>query len=244
MKPCTVAVAQMRVTPSAEANTTRIIRFIKAAAARRADIVLFPEGSVYDESKRNFSGFSRYLKQIQSACKINRIWCIFASYNKQRRKILNTAFLINRSGKVVYRYNKKHLYFPELRRVTPGRANRAVGTEFGKIGIIICFDDEWPDDIRALAREGAWIIFCPSSESDWPSDDVVRVLPLVRAYEAQSYFILCDSVEPATAKVSTIASPYRIVKQLVGREGMITAKLDPNKIKRIRRQPFIRGLRQ
>jgi beta-ureidopropionase len=77
----------------------------------------------------------------------------------------NSAILIDRQGQIVGRYDKIHPTEDELQRGTsPGTMDPPVfETDFGRIGIQICFDVNWRDGWTRLKQKGARIIFWPSA---------------------------------------------------------------------------------
>lgn len=79
--------------------------------------------------------------------------------------VFNSAVLINRSGEIVGRYDKIRPTEGELKKsVCPGVDNPPVfKTDFGTIGIQICFDVNWNEQWRNLKQQGADIIFFPSA---------------------------------------------------------------------------------
>lgn len=237
MKNCRVAVAQIKV-DNLDSNIKRIKKYIRKAKSKNADIIVFPETCVYVYASQNPIYFNHYLNEIKQECKNNNIWCIFTSYTKSYGKKHNTAFLINRNGEIISRYNKKHPWISELGLITPGKSIKTINTdEFGKIGIIICSDIGFPNDIKKLSKNGAWIIFCPTYDSiKWETPDIHADLPLIRAYDNACYFIVCDAFTKETMSVSTIASPMKILKRIVKRPSLIIQDLDYNLIKKIRKE--------
>jgi deaminated glutathione amidase len=234
MKNCKVFVAQIKVSDP-EKNTNKIINYIKEASKKKADLILFPETCIYVEPKENPKKFSTYLELIQNACKENNIWCIFTSYNTHKGKKYNTAFLINRNGEIVYTYNKKHLWGDEKKYITAGDKNRIIDTEFGKIGIVICFDNAFPEETKSLSSKGAWIVFCPVFEMGWDDNNTIpKATPIIRAYENSCYFIVCDVCDKNSVSISTIASPKKILKQIIKKEGVIIQDLDYKYIKKLK----------
>lgn len=233
MKNCKVAVAQIKVSDP-KTNVKKIVGYIKKASKENADLVLFPETCVYVDTKANPTKFPEYLEIIKDACKENGIWCIFTSYTIYKRKKYNTAFLINRNGEIVYKYNKIHLYGDEKKYVTPGKKSRVINTEFGKIGLLICLDIAFPEELKKLSNKGAWIIFCPVFEVDWESDEIPKTTALIRAYENICYVVICDVYDKSSVSISSIASPRKLLKQIIRKEGMIIQDLDYKYIKRLR----------
>ena len=80
-------------------------------------------------------------------------------------RTFNSAVLIDRSGAIVGRYDKIRPTEGELKRsISPGAVDPPVfQTDFGAIGIQICFDVNWHSQWRRLKEKGAEIIFFPSA---------------------------------------------------------------------------------
>jgi predicted amidohydrolase len=80
------------------------------------------------------------------------------------RGVYNTAVLIDRHGNVAGKYRKVYLPREEVEGgVTPGRDLPVFETDFGRIGMMICWDAEYVDPARALALKGAEIVLVPAA---------------------------------------------------------------------------------
>lgn len=80
----------------------------------------------------------------------------------------NTAVIIDADGSLLGRYRKMHIPqdpgFEEKFYFTPGDTGfRAWNTKYGTIGVIICWDQWYPESARLTALDGAEIIFCPTA---------------------------------------------------------------------------------
>jgi predicted amidohydrolase len=80
-------------------------------------------------------------------------------------RVFNTALLYDRQGKLVGMYDKIHPYSPENNEqgITPGTRAPVFETDFGKVGIVICYDIWFPDVCQLLALKGAEIILFPNA---------------------------------------------------------------------------------
>jgi beta-ureidopropionase len=79
-------------------------------------------------------------------------------------KLFNTAVLVDRGGCVAGTYDKIHPTEPEMKGgITPGRTAPVFETDFGKLGIQICFDIDWTDGWQALKDAGAELVVWPSA---------------------------------------------------------------------------------
>jgi predicted amidohydrolase len=80
----------------------------------------------------------------------------------------NTAVIISRSGDIVGQYFKAHLTQPELDNgYRAGDDLPAFDMDFGRIGVMTCFDSMFPEVARVLALRGAEIIFFPHVQSGY-----------------------------------------------------------------------------
>jgi predicted amidohydrolase len=79
-------------------------------------------------------------------------------------RLYNAALLFDRQGKLIGRYDKIHLYGPELNQegVTPGDQAPVFQTDFGKIGFMTCSDSWFPDVAELIALQGADILLFPN----------------------------------------------------------------------------------
>jgi predicted amidohydrolase len=93
----------------------------------------------------------------------------------------NSAVLIDRQGRIVGRYDKIHPTEGELERgVCPGACDPPVfETDFGTIGIQICFDVNWHEGWRSLKEKGAKIVFFASA---YPAARQIRTLAWLNQY--------------------------------------------------------------
>jgi len=87
---------------------------------------------------------------------------------REGNAIYNTAVLIDRSGNVAGKYRKCYLPREEIEAgCTPGTMYPVFKTDFGKVGMMVCYDGFFPDPARALASQGAEIICFPVWGCDW-----------------------------------------------------------------------------
>ncbi len=80
----------------------------------------------------------------------------------------NSAAVIDADGAFLGKYRKMHIPqdpgFEEKFYFAPGDTGfRAWDTKYGKIGVIICWDQWYPESARLTALQGAWILFCPTA---------------------------------------------------------------------------------
>src|SRR5439155_7657231 len=103
----------------------------------------------------------------------------------------NTAVLMGRDGELVGTYRKTHLPREEVEGgLTPGDSYPIFTTDFGKIGIMICWDVQFPECARAMAVKGAEMILLPI----WGGNEI---LAKARAIE-NSLFLISSSYDMKT----------------------------------------------
>jgi predicted amidohydrolase len=85
-------------------------------------------------------------------------------YEQRANLVLNTAPLFDRAGKLVGTYSKNQVYEPEEDEgVSPGTALPVFETDFGTVGIMICYDSWFPEVTRLLAYKGAELVLFPNA---------------------------------------------------------------------------------
>lgn len=99
--------------------------------------------------------------------------------------LYNTAVLLGRSGEIVGAYRKTHLPREEVEGgLTPGDSYPVFDTDFGRVGLLICWDAQFPEPARALALRGAEILLLPI----WGGSET-----LVRARAIENHVFLISS---------------------------------------------------
>ena len=103
-------------------------------------------------------------------------------------RIFNAALLIDRDGVTLANHRKTHLFGDIDRNAfSPGDRPVTLALLDGvKIGILICYDVEFPETTRLLALEGADIIAVPTALMA-PYDFIAKTLVPARAYESQAF---------------------------------------------------------
>jgi len=85
-------------------------------------------------------------------------------YTREEGKTYNSSVLLSPRGEVAGVYHKVHPTIGEIEGgITPGTEPRVFATDFGRVGLAICFDLNFPDLMRGLAGNGAEVIFFSSA---------------------------------------------------------------------------------
>ena len=175
---------------------------------------------------------------IQEVAARLRVHVVFGTYERggSPEIVYNTAAIIGPRGDVLGAYRKTHLFCGENRAdggwVTPGDGVVVVRTELGSIGLIICFDGDYPELSRVTAIRGAEVICRPSALLR--SADIWELTNRARAYDNHVYIVGANATGTDPAGViyfgnSMIVTPVaEVIARAASHEGWVSARLDPS----------------
>jgi predicted amidohydrolase len=177
-----------RGTKAPAESRERFVRYVEEAAAKGADIVCLPEGITlvgndlkYADAAEAVPGPSTEF--LGALAKRLRVWIVAGIYERTGARLYNTAVLVGRDGSLVGRYRKMSLPDEEIEGgITPGSDTPVFDTDFGRVGLFICWDSSYPEVARSLAARGAEVLFLPI----WGG---VEQLVQARAIENQVYVV-------------------------------------------------------
>ncbi len=172
------------------ASVAAFIPYLEEAGRNGCDIVCIgeginlagvSEGRSYSEVAEQIPG--TVTSMLGEVAKKYGMYIIGAMGELDGHAIYNTAVLIDRDGRVAGKYRKVYLPREEVEAgCTPGDSYPVFDTDFGRIGMMICWDMQYADPARALAVQGAEIIFCPI----WGGN---ATLTKARAIENQTFLV-------------------------------------------------------
>lgn len=149
--------------------------------------------------------------------------------------VYNSAVLVGPDGTTLGVYHKTHPFCTEIVGgggwVTPGDDTCVVDTALGKIGLIICFDGDYPELSRITALQGAEVIARPSALLR--SADLWELTNRARAYDNHVFVIGCNATGQDPAGVlyfgnSQIVTPTAdVIARGSSFEQWVSARLDP-----------------
>ncbi len=199
---------QMRPYENMEALLQQAEYFIDAVSGYRSDFALFPEffnaPLMADDNHLSTADAIRELaKHTESIVKKFSEFSI--SYNINiitgsmpeviDESLYNVGHLCRRDGSIE-RYEKLHITPNEAKvwGMQGGNELRALETDCGKIGVLICYDSEFPELSRILADEGMDILFIPFLTDTQNGYSRVRNCAQARAIENECYVAIAGSV--------------------------------------------------
>ncbi|MDF3045162.1 MAG: carbon-nitrogen hydrolase family protein [Ornithinibacter sp.] len=148
----------------------------------------------------------------------------------------NSSVLVDPAGEVLGVYRKTHPFYSEGVGgggwVTPGDTVTVCDTALGRIGMMICFDGDYPELCRIQAVQGAEVVCRPSALLR--SADIWELTSRARAYDNHVYVVGANAVGTDPAGVhyfgnSHIVTPIgHIVAKAATHEGWVAARLDPD----------------
>lgn len=183
-----VAVLQMRsVNREYESNIKTIIKYMSEAKQNGADILLLPECFItgYDLTIDNDSAMTEgdLSPLCEQAGKLG-IGLVATALSKEERHPQNAAFVIGKDGKILMKYAKVHTCdFADEKVLEPGTEFKVCDFDGVKIGIMICYDREYPESARVLMLKGAEIILVPN--------DCGSMRPRLQALSTRAYENMC-----------------------------------------------------
>jgi predicted amidohydrolase len=226
-------------------------RVVTRAVARGVRLVIFPELFL---SGYNTGAAVRSLAEpavgpsaeaIAAIAVRTGVAVLYGYPERDGRRTYNSAQLIDGSGRSIANYRKTHLYGAWERRVfTPGDALVTATVGELKIGILICYDVEFPEAVRALALAGAGLVAVPTALVQ-PFDIVARTLVPARAFENQVYVAyagLCgEEGDLGYCGLSCVIGPDgRELSRAGRRPGLLCAEIDPGALAASRRlNPYL-----
>ena len=224
-------------------NLKRVFAYIDEAALANADVILFPENvlaSGIDSITYRDAALaidSPIIAKVRQKAALRRINIIFPMIEAVSDKIFNTAVVINRDGAVVGSYRKTHEPKAVIEKmgVSLGDLFPVFELDFGKIGIMICYDVRFPEVTEILALEGAEIVFFPHvislpSQFDWGITMRSRAMDNC-VFLASSATIPLDFNLPegALGKTAVIGKDGAIIANSVDLPGILYTELDLSK---------------
>ncbi|MFF7887065.1 carbon-nitrogen hydrolase family protein [Streptomyces sp. NPDC007896] len=159
---------------------------------------------------------------------------VYGYPEREGETVYNSAQLISADGTRLANYRKTHLFGCfERDHFTPGE-QPVVQAELNglRVGLMICYDVEFPENVRAHALAGTDLLVVPTAQMH-PFQFVAESVVPVRAFENQMYVAYVNRVGPEGefefVGLSTLAGPDGIARTRAGRgEELVLADADPD----------------
>ena len=162
-----------------------IISNMECAAENNADILLLPECFITGyklpmTNEEALASDSEFIDMLCSAAKRVQIGIVATALTRGGTRPQNSAFLIDKNGKVLMKYSKVHTCdFSDERCLESGDEFKVCDFHGIKLGLMICYDREYPESARVLMLKGAEIILVPN--------DCGAMRPRIQALSTRAY---------------------------------------------------------
>lgn len=181
-----IAVLQKRsLNRGIEKNVATIIENMEKAVNDGADILLLPECFLtgYELPIRNEEAIaddSLFIAELCVAAKKLHIGLVATALTQGKEKPQNSAFVIDKDGRILMKYSKVHTCdFADEKCLESGNEFKVCDFHGVKLGIMICYDREYPESARILMLKGAELILVPN--------DCGSMRPRVQALSTRAY---------------------------------------------------------
>jgi predicted amidohydrolase len=261
------AVLQTKVFADKEKNIRQLEEILASGKTEGADLVTLPEMFACPYETGNFPLYAEAEggPSWQALSALSKKYGIYLSAGSMpelvraqksggsegKDRVYNTAYVFGRDGRQIGKHRKAHLFdinveggqcFKESDTLSPGEKIGCFDTEFGRIGLCICYDFRFPETARLMAQDGAKVILVPAAFNMTTGPAHWELMFRQRAVESQCYVIgTAPARDPKSSYTSwghSIAvDPWgTILTQMDEKEGIRIVELDLDYVDKIRRE--------
>tara|TARA_B100001093_G_scaffold187083_1_gene179697 strand:- start:996 stop:1793 length:798 start_codon:yes stop_codon:yes gene_type:complete len=254
-----VSCIQLKSNNKIKDNFLKTEKLIKKAIRQKSDFILTPEvSSLFSLDKKELLSKTtsmkkdEYLKGIKKLAKNYKKWILVGSLiiKIKKNKLVNRSVLVNPRGLVHEYYDKIHMYdailnkkekYFESKVFSPGKKYKYTKLPWGVLGMSICYDLRFPLLYRKLSQSSSLFLSIPSAFTKTTGRKHWHTLLKARAIENFCYvFAPAQSGKHYNGRKtfghSLIVSPDgKIIKEIKKNEGVITALINPNLSKKLRK---------
>jgi len=260
------ALCQIRGSFDKEESKNKVAGTVAAAVSGGAEVVCLPEMWDCPYSNDYFREYAEpqdgdIVKFMSGLAATHGIYLIGGSISEiEDDRIYNTAFVFDREGKTIAKHRKAHLFdidvkggirFMESDTLTAGDKATVFDTEFGRMGVAICYDIRFPELSRKMALEGAKIIYLPAAFNMTTGPVHWDLSIRARALDNQVYFAACSPARDEEGVYvayghSSVADPWgRITAAADEKEAIVYADIDTDYVDEVRQQlPLLKHRRE
>ena len=198
-----LALCQIKGSFDKKESMATVTRCVETAAENGAQVISLPEMWNCPYSNDYFREYAEAedgptVKFLSDLAAKHDIYLIGGSIPElDGDKVYNTSFSFDRSGQIIGKHRKVHLFdidvkggirFMESDTLTAGKDMTILDTEFGKIGVAICYDVRFPEWFRKMALAGAKLIVLPAAFNMTTGPAHWDITMRARALDNQVYF--------------------------------------------------------
>lgn len=253
-----LAAVQMKVSDDKVQNLRTAARAIARLARQGADLIVLPEMFLCPYQTDLFHTYAEpadgpAVKQLSDMAARHQVWLVAGSIPERDATglVYNTSFVFDRTGHPVTCHRKAHLFdidikggqfFKESDTLAAGQAATVFDTEFGRIGLCICYDFRFPELARRMVLDGAKLILVPGAFNQTTGPAHWEVLFRSRAIDNQVFTLGCAPARHPDASYqswghSILAGPWgNIIRQLGQTPGSFLETIDLGLVDKVRRE--------
>lgn len=235
-------------------NESRCLHACLEAKKKEVSLLVFPElvWSGYFLSKAAFYSLaapatrdSRPVRFFRELSRKLEGGIVFSFPERDRNHLFITCGFVDEKNHTLHFYRKSKLWGKEKYIFTPGEKNyEPLPTQFGQIGLLVCYDIEFPEPARTLAKKETDIIICPSVWSNQAETRWNVQLPC-RALDNQCFVVGANTIHSTACGQSQVCDPYGnvVTKASSHEKQILTTFIDRDTIKQARQDiPYLEEL--
>lgn len=262
-----VAAIQMPTVTDKMQNVRTAGIYLEKIKDEKPDFVILPEMFCCPYQTQNFPVYAEkeggpVWQQLSEYAKQYGIYLIGGSMPEKdaEGKVYNTSYIFDRQGKQIGKHRKVHLFdidvtggqtFKESDTLTAGDHDTVFDTEFGRMGVMLCFDIRFPELARMMVNDGAKAIFVPAAFNMTTGPAHWELSFRTRALDNQIYMIGCAPMRDESAGYiswghSIVTDPWgRVIDMLDEKEGVLLTELDLDYEEQVREElPLLKSRRK
>ena len=266
MEKIKIAAIQMSTVADKMENVRTVKTYLEKIKDENPDFVILPEMFCCPYQTENFPIYAEkeggpVWQQLSGYAKQYGIYLIGGSMPEKDAEgnVYNTSYIFDREGKQIGKHRKVHLFdidvkggqtFKESDTLTAGDRETVFDTEFGKMGVMLCFI-RFPELSRMMVNDGAKVIFVPAAFNMTTGPAHWELSFRTRALDNQIYMVGCAPARDITAGYiswghSIVTNPWgAVVDMLDEKEGILLAELDMGYEERVREElPLLKSRRK
>lgn len=267
MEKIKIAAIQMSTVADKMENVRTVKTYLEKIKDENPDFVILPEMFCCPYQTENFPIYAEkeggpVWQQLSGYAKQYGIYLIGGSMPEKDAEgnVYNTSYIFDREGKQIGKHRKVHLFdidvkggqtFKESDTLTAGDSDTVFDTEFGKMGVMLCFDIRFPELSRMMVNDGARIVFVPAAFNMTTGPAHWELSFRTRALDNQIYMVGCAPARDITAGYiswghSIVTNPWgAVVDMLDEKEGILLAELDMGYEEQVREElPLLKSRRK
>jgi predicted amidohydrolase len=250
-----LGICQLKIGHDKQENLQRAARLMDKTADQGADMVILPEmfNCPYDQAlfhkyaEEEGGETSRFLAEW--AQKLGRYVVGGSIPEKEAGHIFNTSLIFDRQGNLIAKHRKVHLFdinipggitFQESAVLTPGEQFTTFTTEFGRCGVLICYDLRFPEAFRLFAEDNTGLVIIPAAFNMTTGPAHWETLFRARAIDNQLFIAgVSPARDPGAGYVayghSMVVDPWgQILGQADAGEEVLVVPIDSQRLAEVR----------